>query len=232
MGLANSIVTGITKLCQSFGRVIVLEDDLLLSSNFLRYMNAALEKYKHVEQVMQISGYMFPVKLNFSTDAIFLPFITSWGWATWQRAWKHFDPQMSEYSRLKTDRALRYKFDLNSSYPYFKMLEAQIKGKVDSWAIRWYLSTFMQEGLTLYPVHSLVKNIGFDGSGTNCNAASHFDLELSEEEVIYLPELVIENASATDAISKYLYALQSPRELILAKILSIIDKIKNIFARG
>lgn len=167
MGLANSIMGGVTELCSSFGRVIVLEDDLLTSRYFLEYMNKALELYEKNERVMQVSGHMFPVKIKPETNAFFLPFTTSWGWATWQRAWSHFDPAMTSYVRLKKDKVLRYRFDLDRAYPYYNMLSKQRTGKVDSWAIRWYLSVFMCDGLTLYPSQTLIQNIGFDGSGTH-----------------------------------------------------------------
>lgn len=170
LGLANSIISGVTELCDKYGRVIVLEDDLLTSRYFLEYMNAALERYENEERVMQISGYMFPVEIKAETDAIFLPFTTSWGWATWKRAWVVFDKDMSSFEILSKDKALRKAFDLDGSYPYFKMLESQRAGKIDSWAIRWYLSVFLKGGLTLYPAKTLINNIGFDGSGTHCTA--------------------------------------------------------------
>lgn len=168
MGLANSIITGVTELCGRYGRVIVVEDDLVVAPSFLDYMNRALDMYRDEERVMQVSGHMFPVELSAKTDAVFLPFTTTWGWATWGRAWRLFEPGMNGYERLKRDRALRRKFDLGGAYPYFRMLEMQMKGDVDSWGIKWYLSVFMAGGLTLYPARSLVENTGFDGSGTHC----------------------------------------------------------------
>jgi glycosyltransferase involved in cell wall biosynthesis len=170
-GLADSVITGVTEIINKYGRIIVLEDDLVTVPGFLHYMNQALENYEEEKKVMQISGYMFDVDIKAETDAIFLPFTTSWGWATWKRAWKHFDPLMSGYEKLRKDRALRYKFNLEGAYDYFHMLKAQIKGKVDSWAIRWYLSVFMTGGLVLYPVKTHVKNIGFDGSGMHCGVS-------------------------------------------------------------
>ena len=166
-GLAASVIDGVTELCRDFGKVIVLEDDLIVAPGFLRYMNQALDIYQDQSAVMQISGHMFPVEMKHETDAFFLPFTTSWGWATWQRAWEAFDEQARGYTRLKTDAALKKRFDLDGAYPYFHMLEAQLHGKIDSWAIRWYLSVFLMDGLTLYPRQTLVSNAGFDGSGTH-----------------------------------------------------------------
>jgi hypothetical protein len=178
-GLANSIIHGVGHLCDSYGRVIVVEDDLVVSECFLHYMNGALDRYANDERVMQISGHMFPVSLEDRGESVLLPFITSWGWATWQRAWHSFDPNMQGYESLKSSRALRHKFDLDGAFPYYSMLNRQRRGEIDSWAIRWYLTCFQRGGLTLYPTSSLVDNIGFDGSGTHC------DVRESIEQIVF-----------------------------------------------
>ncbi len=166
-GLAKSIIDGVSRLCEQYGRLIVVEDDLLLAPQFLAYMNFALERYRSDTDVMQISGHMFPADVKVDEDAFFLPFTTSWGWATWARAWNQFDPDARDYATLKEDKSRRHSFDMDGAYDYFSMLEAQLAGRVDSWAIRWYLSVFMNHGMVLYPRKSLVENTGFDGSGTH-----------------------------------------------------------------
>jgi len=167
-GLATSVIDGVTRLCEAAGRVIVLEDDLVVSPQFLEYMNRALERYQDEDSAMQVSGYMFPIDVVTETDAFFMPFTTSWGWATWERAWQHFDPDMKGFDVLAGDWHLRDSFNLDGAYDYFDLLERQRRGSIDSWAIRWYLSVFIRGGLTLYPAKTLVRNIGFDGSGTHC----------------------------------------------------------------
>ncbi len=167
LGLAGSIIEGVTQLCTARGRVVVVEDDLVVSRHFLGYMNHALERYADDERVMQVSGYMFPVSLDKETDALFLPLTTSWGWACWQRSWRHFDARGSGRTTVARDRALRLRFNLDGAYDYAGMLEAQAAGKLDSWAIRWYLSVFLRGGLVLYPARTLVRNLGFDDSGTH-----------------------------------------------------------------
>jgi len=166
-GLANSIIDGVTRLCNEYGRVIVLEDDLVVTSHFLDFMNRALDIYANEQQVIQVSGYMFPLKLEIEEDALFLPLTTSWGWATWQRAWQLFDPDAKGYAQVKADLVLRERFNLDGAYDYFSMLEAQLAGRVDSWAVRWQLSAFLNNALTVYPKGSLIANVGFDGSGTH-----------------------------------------------------------------
>ncbi|ESS74099.1 sugar transferase [Methyloglobulus morosus KoM1] len=166
-GLANSIIEGVTELCERFGRVIVVEDDLIVSPVFLNYLNAALERYVDEPKVMQVSAHMFPVEIHSQTDAVMLPFTTSWGWATWDSAWKYFDPSMSGFEKLKADSAMRRKFNLDGAYPYFRMLKRQAKGQVDSWAIRWYSSVFFQNGYVVFPKHSLVQHEGYDETATH-----------------------------------------------------------------
>ncbi len=168
LGLAKSVISGVTEVVNKYGKIIVLEDDLILSKNFLHYMNNSLNLYEKSDKVMQISGYMFPVEITAKEDAFFLPFTTSWGWGTWKRVWDKFNEIENGLEILKKDKELRRKFDLDGSYPYFKMLKSQQEGKVDSWAIRFYLSVFLENGLVLYPKKTLVKNIGMDGSGVHC----------------------------------------------------------------
>jgi len=165
-GLAASIIAGVTRLCDEYGRAIVVEDDLVVAEGFLDYMNAALDFYADCEQVMQVSAYMFDVpEFKGLKEAMFLPFTTSWGWGTWKRAWDCFDALAQDWEVLAHDRNLRWQFNLDGSYDYYAMLRRQMRAESDSWAIRWYWSVFRQKGLVLYPPHSYVRNTGFDNSG-------------------------------------------------------------------
>lgn len=167
MGLARSIVAGVTELCESHGAVIVLEDDLLLSPTFLEFMNTSLERYRDDPRVFAVSGYTFPIEPPGGADAFFLPFTNSCGWATWARAWRHLTTAESVLATLAGDKARRRRFDLDGAYPFWAMLRAQLDGRIDSWGIRWYGSVFLRDGLVLYPSRSLVANIGFDGTGVH-----------------------------------------------------------------
>jgi hypothetical protein len=167
LGLAASIIDGVTRLVREHGRVIVLEDDLVLSRTFLAYMNAALEHYKDESRVFHVSGYMAPLDLETQADAIFLPYINSHGWGTWARAWNAFDASASGAAELLAKRAARKKFDLDGTYTFSRMLQAHLAKKNNSWAIRWYLSVFRQNGLALYPRVSLTENRGFGDFATH-----------------------------------------------------------------
>ena len=181
-GLARSIIDGVTTIVNKFGRIIVLEDDMVTSPYFLTYMNEALEKYADDESVVSIHGYVYPVKQSLP-EAFFLPGADCWGWATWSRGWTCFNSDgqflLDELKRRKLIRA----FDFNGAYPFSKMLEGQIKGKNDSWAVRWYASAFLEDKLTLYPGRSLVHNIGNDNSGTHCGESAGMDVNLSSTAI-------------------------------------------------
>jgi hypothetical protein len=168
-GLARSVVEGVTGLCDAHGRVIVLEDDLVLSPRFLEFMNAALHRYADDPRVMHVCGYQYDVDLGSPSDAVFLPFIGSWGWATWARAWRAFDPRAGARGLL-LDPAVRRRFDLGGAYRFSGMLDLQLAGRIDSWAIRWYLSVFAAGGLSLFPTVSLVENTGLGGEASHTEA--------------------------------------------------------------
>ena len=177
-GLAKSIISGVTKLVTRYGRVIVLEDDMVTSPYFLDYMNQGLNLYALDTQVASIHGYTYPTK-NTLPDTFFLRGADCWGWATWKDRWSIFEsngPYLLD--RLKKTNQT-YAFDFNGAYPYTNMLEDQINGKNDSWAIRWYASAFLENKLTLYPGVSFVQNIGFDNTGTHCCQTQAFDVQLN-----------------------------------------------------
>lgn len=221
-GLAGSIISGVTDIVNRYGKVIVIEDDLETSPCLLKYFNDALNYYKNDEQVMQISGHMFDVSLCAEEDAVFMPFTTSWGWATWRRAWNCFDPEMKGYNTIKNDSELKFRFDLKGSYGYFKMLEKQLEGEIDSWAIRWYLSVFLMNGLTLFPIESLVRNLGFDGSGTHCSASSRnlYLTPLFEKEITCFPNVQINH----DAYEKVRYFLSTGNKYSESSKLAFVKK--------
>jgi hypothetical protein len=167
LGVDNSIIAGVSELCDRYGRVVVVEEDLILSPNFLHFLNAGLTRYESEARLMQVCGYMFDVpELRESRDAIFLPMVNSWGWATWKRAWSQLDPDATGWrERLRDDRERR-RFDLDGNYKYARMLTDHMRQNVPAWDIRWYYSVFVQDGLVLFPPRTLVLH-EFDGTGTH-----------------------------------------------------------------
>lgn len=202
-GLARSIIAGVTEQVERYGRVIVLEDDLVLSPYFLRFMNDALEAYRDEPRVGHIQA------CDFTGDPALPPtflirWTGSWGWGTWARAWKHFNPDgralLDELLARKLDRT----FDFDGTYGYTRMLRRQIEGKNNSWAIRWNASLFLRGILSLNVGRSLVQNEGFDGSGTNCGGGGLYASNLYMKRLEVVPIFPVEeNASARRAYVRY-----------------------------
>lgn len=181
-GLADSIIDGVTTIVNQYGRIIVLEDDMVVSPYFLEYMNEALEQFIGDERVISVHGYVYPVDFELP-EAFFLPGADCWGWATWRRGWALFNSEGQYLLDELVRRHLIQEFDYNGAYPFLNMLKDQIKGANDSWAIRWNASAFLAGKLTLYPGRSLVHNIGTDSSGTHCKDSDSMDAKLSETKI-------------------------------------------------
>jgi len=201
-GLARSIIQGVTEVCDEHGRVIVMEDDLLTSPHFLRFMNDSLLEYQNDPRVISIHGYIYPVGQPMP-ETFFLRGADCWGWATWKRGWDLFEPDGRKLLRQLEEGGLTHQFDCDGSYPYTKMLRDQIAGKNNSWAIRWHASAFLQEKLTLYPGCSLVHNIGLDGSGVHCSGDSAYTGSLAACPVRVGGIEVTENQLAREAIVNF-----------------------------
>lgn len=193
-GLARSITNGVSALCSEYGRVIVLEDDLLTSPDFLRFMNQGLSLYEDDTSVASIHGYAYPIiGGREAPETYFLRGADCWGWATWDRAWRHFEPDGAKLLESIKCQKLSYRFDFDGNSSYMRMLRNQIKGWNDSWAIRWHASAFLDNMLTLYPRESLVTNIGFDDSGTHCGTADYFSVGLGMAPATLKKIDIIEN---------------------------------------
>lgn len=193
-GLANSIIHGVTQIVNQFGIVIVLEDDMITSKYFLQYMNNNLVIYNNFDNVISIHGFVYPIKDL--PETFFLRGADCWGWATWKRGWDIFEPNGEKLLEKLTEKKLAQEFDFNSTYPYIQMLKEQTVGKNNSWAIRWYASAFLANKLTLYPGKTLIKNIGFDGSGTHCCSEDVYQSIIDKSEPLFYEIKTIENLKA------------------------------------
>jgi GT2 family glycosyltransferase len=216
LGLARSIVGGVDALCTEHGRCVVIEDDLVVHRGFLHYVLEALARYESDERVYQVSGFMFPVRHPDAPDCFFLPLTTTWGWATWARAWRVFDWTAAGAPAALDDAATRKRFDLDGSYPYARMLEDRLAGGNDSWGILWWWSVFAADGLVLHPRRSLVQVGGFDGSGTHHRAGAPFEGQSSPDEswlgeAIRFPEAVQTDDAAMGRIRAFLRAPSAER---------------------
>jgi len=165
-GLGASIIDGTSRVVSGHGRVIVLEDDIIVSRYFLEYLNAALDLYENDQRVISVSAYMFPVSRPLP-ECFFLRWADNLGWGTWKRGWDLFEPDgaklLKELDESKEARA----FDFDGAFNYREMLQDQVKGKINSWAIRWCASAFLNNKMTLYPGTPLVKHIGYGEDASN-----------------------------------------------------------------
>lgn len=215
-GVANSIISGVTEVVNKYGRIIVLEDDMVTSRYFLSYMNDALDRYAMEDRVISIHGYSYPVRKKLP-EAYFLPGADCWGWATWKRGWELFNEDGKGLLQELQKRQLVKQFDFNGSHKYSKMLKDQIDGNNDSWAIRWYASAFLEKKLTLYPGRSLVHNIGNDSSGTHCGCNSINDAELSQTPIDLNGIEIIESKTAYYAFVEFFRKNRSTSVFMIQK---------------
>jgi Glycosyl transferase family 2 len=221
-GLARSIIDGVGELTEKHGKVIVIEDDLILAPQFLSYMNAALDEFEDSENVLQVSGHMFDVPEFKNRQYAVMPVTTTWGWATWRRAWVHFDQTCSGWERLSQDRTLRRRFNLNGSYDYATMLEKQMRYDMDSWGIRWYWSVFQKSGLTVFPPRTLVNNDGVDGSGSHGRGVFRRfgNATTTDTHVPTLPQPILDD-TATAAVFKAIFRQNGG---VLGKIVDVMKR--------
>jgi putative methyltransferase (TIGR04325 family) len=182
LGLANSIINGVSDVINQFGRIIVLEDDIVPSIGFLKYMNDSLDLYENEFKVGCIHAWNYNLDTSkFKETTFFLKGGDCWGWGTWKRSWDLFNADGVELLNILKKGNLEFSFNRNGTHPFIEMLENQIKGINNSWAIRWHASLFINDKFCLHPVSPVVRNIGLDNSGTHCG-----DLKLFQDPVDYI----------------------------------------------
>lgn len=222
MGLANSIIAGVSDVVAKYGRVIVVEDDLVTSPFFLRFMNDGLDVYETNADVVMISGYAFPSPIAMP-ETYFMKGIECWGWATWASGWDVFRADGKILLKELEDKNLLDAFDLNGGYPFSQMLRNQIAGTVDSWAVRWHASAFLANKVSLFPGKTLVVNIGFDGTGTHSGEAEKLKSPLLMRRVDVKQSPVVFDSKIDAQYRRHMKSL-TPSLLIRA-----IRKLKRLF---
>ena len=207
-GLARNIIDGVTEIVNKYGKIIVLEDDIVTSKYFLKYMNDALEIYKNQDQVMEISGYMYPIKKNDLPETFFLHFADCWGWATWQRSWCFFERNPQKLIESFSQKNIK-KFNLDGAFDFWQQVQDNVTGRLYTWAIFWQAVIFQQNGYMLAAKDSLVQNIGLDNSGEHCGQDSgYLGLNIISHAVEQFPLHIEENVQGRKIISSFFRALQ------------------------
>ncbi len=206
VGLAQNIMDGVSETADAYGSVIVLEDDLVTSPFFLAYMNRALDLYRDEPRVASVHGYVYPTRQPLP-ETFFIRGADCWGWATWKRAWQHYNPDGTQLLAELQRRGLEAAFDFDETFEYTRMLHRQTIGKNSSWAVRWYASAFLNDMLTLYPARSLVRNVGHDGTGTHSRQQRHFDVQLSDRPIQLTPIPIEESPIGYRAFKRFFRGL-------------------------
>ena len=221
LGLANSIIDGVTNIVNKYGKIIVLEDDLVTSSFFLKYMNDALTKYKDNKKIWEIGGYVYPISCELNRDFFFAPYTTSWGWATWSDRWRYFERDPKKLLTIFDEKKIK-KFNLDNSDNIWEQVVKNANGSLFTWAVFWYAAVFLNNGLTIYPKRSMVKNIGHDGSGMNSSKSNLFDVKIHCNPVkISLVDASLDN-DVLNEVKKY---LKKNRGILIR----ILTKFRKLF---
>lgn len=224
-GLANSVISGVSKVIKKYGKVIVLEDDLITSKDYINYMNKALDYYSDDKKIWSIAGFTPNLKClkTYKNDVWFCDRAGSWGWATWEDRWDTIDWSVADYETFKNN-AKRVKKFRDRGYNMPELLQKQMNGQIDSWAIRFCYEQFKQEKVTVNPTISRVYNAGFDGTGTHREIHKKWKVDLYEgnESIRFIPYM------QNKKINKeyYYYQAQYPIVRILR---SIWKNIKELF---
>jgi len=201
-GLARNIVEGVTEIVTSYGSVIVLEDDLVVSRMFLSFMNEALERYRDEPKVWHVSGWNYPIGHEGLGDAFFWRIMNCWGWATWKDRWKQFrkdtEHLLTEWSREEIE-----KFNLDGAYRFWRQVEYNHGGEIDTWGVFWYATIFESKGLCLNPTFSLVRNIGHDGTGEYCGRRDVYGRRVAATLPSAWPENIVENQTALRRVKRF-----------------------------
>lgn len=224
-GLAPSIIAGVTEVLKIYDQVIVLEDDLLLSTNFLAWMNSALNYYRNENKVFSVSGFCPSVIKNnksYEYDGFFTHKAHSWGWATWKDRWDQVDWDVKDWNEFSTNRKLQKDFNSIGS-EMSGLLFDQMSGKKSSWWVRFCYSQFKLGGFTIYPIFSKIINDGFTAEATHCNVYNRYrvDFDKSNKVVFALPHEVTEDRQ----LSKRFFYYYLIRARIIGKIKTLLMNI-------
>nr|WP_320166838.1 methyltransferase domain-containing protein [uncultured Methylophaga sp.] len=202
-GLADSIIDGVTDVINRFGRIIVLEDDIVTSPYFLQFMNDALGFYQNEKNVWHISGWNYPIPSDGIHDVFLSRLMSCWGWATWADRWmfyeKNSDSIIASFKKEDINA-----FNIDGEANFFEQVVQNKKGTINTWAIFWYAVIFQNNGLCLSPVTSYVLNIGLDGSGENCATTDVYSNYCKKDKGKYkFTQAIEENAFFLDGIKDF-----------------------------
>lgn len=173
MGCMKRVSSGLNVVFKKEEWAIILEDDCIPDSSFFEYCEYYLNYYKNNDRYMSICGTRFPAT-GVNEENLVSKYPICWGWATWARAWAHYDPNMEKVEDLEFNIFLKKLFGSTRASLYWKyILRNTQKGKINSWAYRWMLSCWSNDGLSIVPSVNLISNIGVGANATHTKSDSN-----------------------------------------------------------
>jgi len=212
-GLYLSITEGVSLILGQYSQIIVLEEDILTSPYFLRYMLDGLNRYADEPRVASIHGYVPPIPAELS-DTFFLRGADCWGWATWRDRWSLYRHDAAAMASEIRSCGLARAFDLGGHVPNLRLLDARAAGRSSSWAICWHASCFLAERFTLHPGRSLVRNIGLDYSGEHCAPSASLEAVLTDRPLAVSLQKVEENPAIVASFARQLAPAPLPLRVL------------------
>lgn len=235
MGLAKSVIAGVTEIIQQFEKAIVIEDDLLFSPYFLNYMNSALRIYSSDSRIFSIGGYSpsLDIPQKYKEDSYLSFRCCTWGWATWKDRWESVDWEVKDYDEFIHNEKKVRNFNKGGSDMSY-LLTLQMSGKIDSWGIRWDYAHYKNSAFCFRPVNSIVENIGNDGTGVHCGVSSKFDVTMNTKSTFSFPEpySLMPDKEINEKFAEFYGAKRKNKILELLKFKNkklLFKKIKNFF---
>jgi len=228
-GLAKSIIEGVTKVVNEYGKIIVLEDDLVTSPYFLKFMNDALEFYQEDKKVWHISGWNYPIETSGLDDVFLWRLMNCWGWATWTDRWQYYEKDVKKVLNTFNRKEIK-KFNLDGVENFWNQVIENKSGKINTWAIFWYATIFKNHGLCVNPSHTFTENIGRDGSGVHCGKKQCIGVDLSMSKDIKFITAESENKIALERLQDF---LKVQKKMFIVRVINKIARTltgKNIFA--
>lgn len=231
-GLRQSIYSGVSALTEQHGKVIVFEDDLVLSPVALTYFNSALHHYEHASRIWSIAGYVYDApELRNLKRTLTLPYAHSWGWATWSRSWMNFDLDSQPAPGDLASASFRNAFDMGGLYPFSALMRNSIDGLVNSWFIHWYYTIFKHGGASIFPPRRVLDNYGISGGTHGGYLNPHERLVARPRLLGMLPEFGDWNVIDYPAVDALKHCREARVQRFVSRAGSAKRKIKNFACR-
>ena len=224
LGLAKNMIHNVTNIINKHDKLIVIEDDCVVSEAFLEFMNKALAYYEPHKKVWHISSHSWINDSKKINDVYLYRVMHCWGYGTWKDRWRYFEKDPQSLINQFTEQDIK-RFNLDETENFWSQVLDNHSGHINTWAIFWYATIFKNNGLCMCPFYSYVENIGFDGSGTNCGYDKKYDAQsqLLNIHGKFNPQIDIEESLlAVNKIKKYYNDKSSNYNKFIKLVLSLL----------